>query len=379
MFGPLGSAAILTVMKLLCAIILTLLLLTTAATPQSEVSRGSVRGRVLCEDTQGPARRAYVSLQAPVKPRVFQPQEDVFGATTNLDGSFAISNVRPGEYYVVVNYPGYLSAKDYIFPSDLSPELTGSREALPSFVQRVAITSSGTVDVEIRLKRGGSISGSVAYTDGAPVQYIALNPVIRMSNGTFARVLNVAHADSSGRYRIDGLPDGSYAIAAADAGSDAVTVLGGDKIGSGGWITFEGGGMRASKARLVVVTSPQESAGMDITIPLTGVHEIAGTVSAPDGHRLNHGLVRIFPTGEPLFDLAAPLRADGTFRFHRVPPDSYSVRVEDASDWKIVRKTDGATSYDERTLVQRYGTGTKDIKVADADITNLSVTVFPAR
>jgi hypothetical protein len=364
-------------MKLLCAGTLTLLLLATAATPQRGVSGGSVRGRVLCEDTQGPARRAYVSLQAPTKQGVFQPPGEAFGATTNLDGSFTISNVTPGEYYVVVTYPGYLSAKDYIFPGALSPELSGSQEQLPPFVQGVAIVSGGDVDVEIRLKHGGSISGSVAYSDGAPVPYIAVNPVVKMSNGTFARVLNLAHADSSGKYRIDGLPDGSYALAGADAGSDEVTVFGGDKIGSGGWITFAGGGMRTSKARLVVVTSPKESVGVNITIPLTGVHEIAGTVWAADGHRLNHGLVRLFPTGETLFSLTAPLAADGTFRFHRVPPDSYTVLVQDASDFKIVPLTVGAVHYDQRTLAQRYGTGAKDIKVADADITNLSVTVSP--
>jgi hypothetical protein len=176
-------------MKLLCAVTMTLLLLATAATPQRSVSGGSVKGRVLCEDTQGPARRAYVSLQAPIKQGVFQPPGEAFGATTNLEGSFSISNVTPGEYYVVVTYPGYLSVKEYIFPGALSPELSGSREQLPPFVQRVAIVSGGNVDVEIQLKHGGSISGSVAYSDGAPVPDIAVNLVIKMSNGTFARVL----------------------------------------------------------------------------------------------------------------------------------------------------------------------------------------------
>lgn len=366
-------------MKFLCAITVTLLLLASAAAPQRVVGGGSVKGTVLCEDTQGPARRAYVSLQAPIEPGVFQPPGPAFGATTDLDGSFAISNVSPGEYYVVVTYPGYLSAKDYVFPGALSPEVSGSREQLPPFVRRVAITSGASIDVEIRLKRGGSISGTVAYSDGTPVPDIAINPVIKMSNGTFARVPNLAHADSSGKYRIDGLPDGSYAVFGADAGRDEVTVFGGDKIGSGGWINFAGGGMRASKAHLVVVTSPKESAGADITVPLTGVHEIAGSVSAPDGHRLNHGLVRIFPTGELFLSLAAPLAADGTFRFHRVPPDSYTVLVEDASDWKMVPKTGGAFHYDQRTPVESYGTGTSDIRVAEADITSLSIVVSPTQ
>lgn len=365
-------------MKLLCAIAVTVLLHATAAKPQRSTSGGSVRGKVLCEDTQGPARRAHISLQAPIKPGVLVPPGEGFGATTDLDGSFTISDVTPGEYYVIATYPGYISAKEYIFPGALSPELSGSQEQVPSFVHRVVIASGNIVDAEIRLKKGGAISGSVVYSDGAPVPYVALNPVVRMNNRRFARLLNLAHTDGTGNYRIDGLPDGSYAVMGAVESSEMVTVFGGDKIGSSGLMTFAGGGMRPSKARLVVVSSPNERSGVNVTFPLTGVHEIAGTVSALDGHRLNHGLVRLYPTGEPLFSLATPLAADGSFSFHRVPPDSYTVRVEDASDWKIVPRTDGVVRYNQRTLVQSFGTGTVDVKVADADIAKVSVTVSPS-
>ena len=112
------------------------------------------------------------------------------------------------------------------------------------------------MNTEIRLRKGGSISGSVAYNDGAPIPYAALNPVIRMTNGTFARIGNAAHSDGAGKYRIEGLPDGSYTVFGS-VDSDVLT-------------TFAGGGARATKARLVVVTSPNESEGVDITIPLTG-------------------------------------------------------------------------------------------------------------
>jgi hypothetical protein len=109
-----------------------------------------------------------------------------------------------------------------------------------------------------------------------------------------------------------------------------------------------------------VVTSPKESEGVNITIPLAGGHEIAGIVSAPDGNRLNHTLVRLYPTGEPFLSLATLPAADGTFSFHRVPPDSYTVKC----------------CFDEHSLAPT-GTGTVDVMVADADITNVSVTVSP--
>lgn len=319
--------------------------LATAATPQPGATGGLVKGKVLCEDTQGPARRAYISLRVPMKPGGYMPSGG-FGAQADLDGSFTISDVTPGEYYVVAVYPGYINANEYIFPNALSPELSGSREPLPPFVQRITVASRDTVNTEIRLMKGGSISGSVTYSNGAPIPNVALNAVVKMNNGTFGRFGSPAHSDGAGKYRIDGLPDGSYALFSA-VDSDVLT-------------TFAGGGARASKGRLVVVTSPNESEGVNITIPLTGGHEIAGIVSAPDGNRLNHALVRLYPTGEPFLSLATLLAADGTFSFHRVPPDSYTVKC----------------CFDEHTLVPT-GTGTVDVMVDDADIANVSVTVSP--
>ncbi len=280
-----------------------------------------------------------------MKPGGYMPSGG-FGAQTDLDGSFTISDVTPGEYYVVAVYPGYINANDYIFPNALSPELSGSREPLPPFVQRITVASGDTVNTEIRLKRGGSISGSVTYSDGAPIPNVALNAVVKMNNGTFERFGSPAHSDVAGKYRIDGLPDGSYAVFSA-VDSDLLT-------------TFAGGGARASKGRLVVVTSPNESAGVNIAIPQAGGHEIAGIVSAPDGNRLNHSLIRLYPTGESFLSLSTLLAPDGTFSFHRVPPDSYTVKC----------------CFDENTLAPTV-TGTVDVMVADADITSVSVTVPP--
>src|ERR1017187_9823500 len=153
------------------AVALTLVLVAIPAAAQGLASEGSVTGTVLCEDTHAPARQANVFLQAPIsnKPGAFIPPGKAFVAPTGLDGSFTISNVTPGEYYVIVWYPGYISAREYIYPGALSIEVSAGREPLPSFVQRVTIASGATAPVKIELKRGGSISGSVSYSDGAQI------------------------------------------------------------------------------------------------------------------------------------------------------------------------------------------------------------------
>jgi Carboxypeptidase regulatory-like domain len=366
-------------MKQLCAATLILVLAGIVANPQERVNGGSVGGIVLCEDTKAPARGAYVWLQKPRgnQPGVFVPPAEAFGATTGIDGSFAISDVVPGEYYIIATYPGYISAQEYIFPGSLSPEVSGSHEPLPPFVQRVSIAPGAAVNAEVRLKKGGTISGSVAYSDGAPVPYAALTPLIKI-NGDFGRVLNLAHADSSGKYRIEGLPEGSYAVVGAIGSGEMVTVFGGGKIGSSGLMTFAGGGMRPGKARVVVVT-PNENAGVNVTIPLTGLHEVTGTVTAPDGHRLNHGFVRLYPTGERVSSLVTPLTPDGTFSFHSLPADHFTISVEEASDFNMTTREDGILRYQQPTLVQRYGPGSVEIIVMDRDLTNVSLTVSAIR
>ena len=336
---------------------------------------------VLCDDTEGPARRANVYLQAPIDPklRAFPPGE-AFGAATDLDGAFTISNVPPGEYYVIAVYPGYISAREYVYPGAMSPEMNGRQEPLPPFVQRVRVVSGQTERVDIHLKRGGSISGIVTYSDGTPVPYVALTPKVKLSSGALADALGGAsHADSAGHYRIDGLPDGSYAVLGGIDPGMMVPVFGGHQVGGSGRIIFAGGGMRPSKARIITVSAPEESTGVDIMVPLTGVHDVSGIVTAPDGHRLNHGLVRLFPTGERRFSLAAPLLADGSFSFHRLPPDKYTLSVEEASDFKMVPRIDGAVRYEQQTLVQNFGTASVELAVSDVDVTSVTLIVSIVR
>ncbi len=292
--------------------------------------------------------------------RFVAPQE-TFGGTTDTNGVFTIANVTPGEYYVMVFFPGYISARDYVFPG------ANAEEALPSFVKRVTVTAGGTEHVAIELKRGGSISGTVTYSDGAPVAYAALTAKLKSQQGDFADFTGngVSHTDSLGHYRMDGLPDGSFVVLSAMEGS-MVPVFGGDQIGGSGLIIFAGGGLRPSQARVIVVSGANEYAGVNITIPLSGVREVGGAVMARDGHRLNHGLVRLFPRGEGRFSLATPVEADGSFHFHRIPPDHYTIRVEDVSDLR----NDGGV----RTVVQNYRSASVELNVAEVDVSGVFLT-----
>lgn len=177
-----------------------------------------------------------------------------------------------------------------------------------------------------------------------------------------------SHTDSSGHYRIDGLPEGLYVILGSTG------QIGGSERGGSGLIIFAGSGLRPSKARTVAVKGSSDYAGVDIIIPLIGVREVSGIVTGPDGHRLNHGLVRLYPTGEPRFPLSTPVQADGTFSFHRIPQDRYTVLLEEATDMAVTPKSNGGL-----TVIQKYGPVSADIEVANADLTDVKLVVAPVK
>ena len=89
--------------------------------PTAKSGGGTLTGHVYCADTNAPARMATVQLK-PVKdvearsgahPHSTSDEPASGVVQTTLDGSFAIPNVVPGSYYVVVTAAGYLLPRDH--------------------------------------------------------------------------------------------------------------------------------------------------------------------------------------------------------------------------------------------------------------------------
>src|ERR1700761_8412498 len=95
--------------------------LTIAATAQyNSAARhptGAITGHIYCGDTNAPARMASVQLD-PIKGPKRSGASRISGdvpaggvAQTGFDGSFTLSRVSPGSYYVITSKPGYLSTR----------------------------------------------------------------------------------------------------------------------------------------------------------------------------------------------------------------------------------------------------------------------------
>ena len=181
---------------------------TLAATAQSSAKpgTGTVTGHVYCADTNAPARMASVQLK-PVKEshlarhgsaRIGMPASGI--VQTALDGSFAIPNVAPGSYYVIVTASGYLSPHPHDDNSDDSEDAKKRRRhrSRRSTIPRVDLTADQTANIDIRLERGAAVSGNIRFDDGSPATNVPVQ-LLRKSKdrweaSTDGRLRRLRHA-----------------------------------------------------------------------------------------------------------------------------------------------------------------------------------------
>jgi hypothetical protein len=307
---------------------------------------------------------------------------------TTLDGSFAIPNVAPGSYYVIVTAAGYLSPHPHDEDSDdAKPQPPTSPP--PVTIPKVNVTSDQTANVDIRLERGSAVSGNIRYDDGSPATNVLVMlqrkskdkwmPLPTGDYGAFAMPSSLM-TDDLGHYRIGGLPDGEYLLTVTLVHADMMPARTRGSGLSGALrsvlFVYSGDTMRKSDAVPFKLGPGEDRAGADITIPLSKLHSIGGVVTAAsDGHVINSGHLTIEDPIDKESIVEAELDGDGVFHLDGVPEGSYMLHIRDASDKQSQQVTveGGMKIYSEKTLHQ-YGDLEQSIKI-EGDIPNLVLAV----
>ncbi len=338
--------------------LLLLPVLTAAARGQSG-DNGSVNGHVYCADTQKPARFASVHLRmtntgALTIGRRFG-QGSSF-ATTGADGSFSVSDLAPGEYLVEASLPGYLRPLRGLGGEDISQMSQAEQDKLDASLTRVTVLPNQTVTATVTIYRGGVLSGTVSFDDGSPapgVPVMAQNADPDASTGAQNSDADTRHlsysaqTDDRGEFRVIGVPPGVYTLKAWPR-SD--------------FPTFLGNTVAASHAKKIALTRSEERTGLDIQIPVVGLHHVSGSVvSQRDGRVLAHAPVELRladENGGP--QVTTITAADGSFNFATVPDGKYAVEVSGA--------------YDPATGA-RFGPATVTTDVSGSDLGDVIVSV----
>jgi hypothetical protein len=333
---------------------------------QSKDGIGAVSGHVLCSDTQQPARLAHVVLQpvvdlnSPLLKRddhSYHPEGDFHLETVSLDGSFTISAVPPGHYYVIVEQDGYVSPLALFTRAQLNEPDEPLKQRIARYMTVVSVIAGHTTQAEVTLIRGAVIAGMVHFEDGSPAINVGLQLLQRDDKGKWqtARTQKLAshnfggtYTDDQGAYRFSGLPAGEY-IVRANIELNNVEVsyifgtIGSSSYGDGYHLRiYPGDAFRPGDAKPVKVEDGESATSVDVDIPLSKLYTLSGTVLRPDSElpaNAAHLSLAFADTGEELTSTEVNLD-DGTFRFDFVPGGNYVLRATNVAN---VERTEAPT------------------------------------
>jgi protocatechuate 3,4-dioxygenase beta subunit len=250
-----------------------------------------------------------------------------YSATTVSDGSYAMFSLPAGDYVLRVIAPGY--AREYY------DNVTPSSEA-----EIVRVTAPhGTSGIDFKLAEGGSLSGHVHQSDG--ITPIAGAEVFVRPSKYFRDEGFHVLTDSDGNYTVENLYLGEFRIF---AGAEGYAKL-----------KYYGGTYDWNKASDVVVTPPDDTSGIDISLEIAG--SISGFVYASDGVTpIPHvSLWADTVIGEFLEGFNGNSSYNGSYIIKGILPGQYTVRIDDTPNW-----------YAGEYYDSKYAHGTADYIVVNA-------------
>lgn len=367
-----------------------------AQTQTAQEATGSVSGHVFCSDTNQPARFALVLLQ-PAPTRQETPKHGVMQGSptvrTGLDGSFHFPKVKPGTYFLIADFAGYISPLAKASSQQINSSAQADVEKVEKLLVKVTVSANKDSSVDIELERGAALSGTVHYDDGSSASGLHIALYHQQDDGKFqllhAQIGSLSfmgaevRTDDNGRFRIAGLPAGKYVIETTFP-SERLSLCG--LFGTPGMATvysdesaalhvYSGNVFRLKEAKPIEVVAGDEHDGADIIVPLLGLHSVSGAVLAVrDDHALNAGEVELDYADDKTFMRKAGVDTDGRFNFLYVPAGDYILRVTNAADMVRQLVNNGTMSYEGNKLAHAYGSAQQAITVTD-DLSNLIVRV----
>jgi protocatechuate 3,4-dioxygenase beta subunit len=276
-------------------------------------------------------------------------------ALTDSEGRYRLFGLGPGQYQVTVLAPNLTAAEPPTspFPGPMTPGTS----------KTIVLAPGETVeDIDLKLVRGGVITGRIKDADGKPVvdQRVSLQPVD--DKGAALRVPAVLpfisqmyQTDDRGIYRIYGLPSGHYKLSAGtDPARGSVSL--GTRVSYPQ--TFYPDATDITKATVIELSEGGEATNIDIQLgrraetyaatgriidadsgqPLSGIHFLFGP--APKTQQYFSGFVGGLITN-----------SRGEFRVEGVEPGRYGISVSSEvesgnyySDPAFFEVTDGDVS-----------------------------------
>jgi len=352
-----------------------------AAAPASSAS---VTGMVVFGDTQRPARFVQVDLQA--IPSASASNNDRGGrgfgggggfARTGLDGTFTISNVAPGDYWVLATAPGYVSERTLL---QTGANAGATATDLMTQMPTVHVSASGSGSVTLTLVRGAALSGRLQWEDGSPATGVdvvadpAVTPVALPSPLNSLRAYSTTRAvtDDRGVFRLLGLASGDYVL---EVQLHPTVQFGGGRGLANLIRVYAPGVFRKADAKPITIKAGDERDDLRMVLNLSQLHTVSGHVnSAAAGFNVLSGRVSLVDTTDATVQLSGPINANGDFLISYVPAGTYTLSAQGSTQAMTIGfRGRGGNNTAVGTTFQPY---TQTLSVGETDVTGMGINLL---
>ncbi len=286
-----------------------------AQSPSATDTLCLIEGKVLEAVTGDPLVKARVLLAA------VKEKSDGYHAVTDAAGKFAIKEITPGQYKMMVMKRGYVD-QEY---GERESSGTGSLLTLGPGQKMTAII--------FRMVATATISGRVLDAEGEPVPHAEVEAMREGGGGVrgyFSRS-SEAQTDDRGEYRIFGLSPGTYTVRARSQTENnwyrKYLYRGAEEPDAPLQTAYYPSATEAKDASPLEIEAGRELAGIDIRLlEIRGVTLRGRVILATTGKSSDQMTVMLMPAearmkfGDHRTATVAP---DGSFNFGEVPPGKY--------------------------------------------------------
>jgi len=281
----------------------------TAAAAQSlkasENEPGAISGRVVTPAGQ-PVGGAMVMVSGNYLSRM---------VTADRNGQFDAGRFKDGDYKIETGKFGYLT-----------PEFRPMPESQTALMVRVG-GDTRVHEIDVVLARGGAIAGTIVDSAGEPFQGVVVRALrLRQQDGrTLASSAGGAPrlTDDRGRYRLFGLPAGTYLVVAT---LDATETASGRPRAPGFSPVYYPATAHVESAQAVPVEFDAAVTGIDLTFAASSTAQVSGRALNAAGDPLS-GRVALNVSARSGSVSAEPrvarIERDGSFSLADIPPGDY--------------------------------------------------------
>lgn len=246
---------------------------------------------------------------------------------------------------------------------------------MPGAAASAACGAHVSASTQESLARSATIAGTISGRNrGLARHHVVAYAQRPIRHGEAGRAVASTSADAQGRYTLSGLPAGEYHVAVISTGGPG-------RENERPLMSFAPGTPTLTGSQVVAVGAGDHVAGVDVRLPESRRHRVAGTVHSRTGGTLMDGahvtLSAAFDVGVSAASSMVQttmIQSDGRFAFAAVPPGEYLLTARSIPR-AIVQEIAGSGRSAPLTRAAGSQFGTTRLHIVDRDVDDVAIDV----